>query len=61
MDILARDQAPLTESEWEALDETVVSTARKYLVGRRFIPIFGPVGTGMPAVPVAEMGEVKAG
>ncbi|HLZ71528.1 MAG TPA: family 1 encapsulin nanocompartment shell protein [Dehalococcoidia bacterium] len=51
MDLLLRDQAPLTPEQWLALDETVVQTARRALVCRRFIPIFGPLGPGTQAVP----------
>ncbi|HEY7294584.1 MAG TPA: family 1 encapsulin nanocompartment shell protein [Dehalococcoidia bacterium] len=51
MDLLLRDQAPLTPEQWLALDNSVVQTARQALVGRRFIPIFGPLGAGTQAVP----------
>jgi uncharacterized linocin/CFP29 family protein len=49
-DYLMRDDAPLTEKEWERLDETVVSAARRVLVGRRFISLAGPFGMGMQVV-----------
>jgi uncharacterized linocin/CFP29 family protein len=52
MDYLMRDDAPLTEAEWERLDELVVSTARRLLVGRRFIELAGPVGMGTQVVPL---------
>ena len=55
MDILARDDAPLTHEQWNALDEMVISTAKKYLTGRRLLPLFGPLGYGMPMVPSAEL------
>jgi len=51
MDLLLRDQAPLTPEQWLSLDNTVVQTAREALVCRRFIPIFGPLGPGTQAVP----------
>ena len=50
MDFLLRDQAPLTPQQWQALDSTVLETARRELVGRRFIPIYGPLGAGVQAV-----------
>jgi uncharacterized linocin/CFP29 family protein len=52
MDYLMRDDAPLTEAEWERLDELAVSTARRLLVGRRFIELTGPVGMGTQVVPL---------
>lgn len=53
MDILARDDAPLTDEQWAQLDELVVSTAKRYLTARRMLPIVGPLGVGMPVVPSA--------
>lgn len=47
MDFLLRDQAPLTAEEWQTLDQTVVQVARRNLVARRFLTIFGPVGTAV--------------
>ena len=47
---LLRNEAPLIEDEWELIDETVVRVARKQLVGRRFIDVFGPLGAGVQAV-----------
>ncbi|MFW6438338.1 MAG: family 1 encapsulin nanocompartment shell protein [Armatimonadota bacterium] len=55
MDILARDDAPLTDEQWAQLDEMVTSTAKKYLTARRLLPIFGPLGVGMNVVPTAEV------
>jgi uncharacterized linocin/CFP29 family protein len=55
MDLLAREQAPLSAEDWLALDLLVVDVARKYLVGRRFIPVFGPLGAGLPVVPSPEL------
>jgi uncharacterized linocin/CFP29 family protein len=48
---LQRDQAPLTSSQWEALDAMVVRTAQAVLVGRRFLSLVGPFGPGVEAVP----------
>jgi uncharacterized linocin/CFP29 family protein len=49
---LMRDQAPLTAEEWSRLDELTVQVARKMLVGRRFLPLTGPLGIGVQTVPV---------
>jgi uncharacterized linocin/CFP29 family protein len=55
---LMRDDAPLKDSEWEQLDEVVVSTARQFLVGRRFLDLKGPFGAGLEVVP-AGSGEER--
>lgn len=47
VDLLARGDAPLTDSEWEAIDNVVVQAARRQLVARRFIQVFGPLGAGI--------------
>jgi uncharacterized linocin/CFP29 family protein len=49
-DFLARDDAPLSEKDWERLDKIVVESAQKRLVGRRFISITGPLGAGIQVV-----------
>jgi uncharacterized linocin/CFP29 family protein len=46
MDYLCREDAPFTAEQWEQIDETVVCAARQVLIGRRFIPIYGPLGAG---------------
>ncbi|SFM14438.1 family 1 encapsulin nanocompartment shell protein [Pelosinus propionicus] len=51
MDILDRDSAPLTETEWAKVDEAVVNTARRMLVGRRVIEVLGPMGPGVYTIP----------
>ncbi len=51
-DFLMREDAPLTAEEWTRLDDLVVQAARKVLVGRRFLPLYGPVGAGVQTVPV---------
>lgn len=50
MDYLGRDEAPLTDGQWEQLDEVVVRVASNSLVGRRFIPVFGPIGPGVQVI-----------
>ncbi|MED4974233.1 family 1 encapsulin nanocompartment shell protein [Geobacillus proteiniphilus] len=43
-------EAPLTSSQWDELDELVIETARRQLVGRRFIDLYGPLGEGVQSV-----------
>jgi uncharacterized linocin/CFP29 family protein len=42
--------SPLNASEWEQMDAAVVEAARKQLIGRRFIDIYGPLGEGVQTV-----------
>jgi uncharacterized linocin/CFP29 family protein len=51
MDYLLRSQAPLSAKEWQALDSTVIQVARRNLVGRRFLSLFGPLGPGVQSLP----------
>ena len=60
MDFLARDDAPLTPEQWATLDLVVTETAKRFLVGRRFIPLYGPLGAGLPAVPMTRL-KVESG
>jgi len=46
MDYLGREGAPFSEELWQKIDDAVVSSARKLLIGRRFLPVFGPIGQG---------------
>ena len=50
MDFLARESADLSPELWKAIDETVVKDASSQMVGRRFLPLFGPVGPGAESV-----------
>jgi len=51
-DYLMHDDAPLSADEWKMLDKVVVDTARKLLVGRRFIELTGPLGIGTQVAPL---------
>lgn len=51
MDYLMRGSAPLASEQWATLDDVVVQAARGQLVGRRFIPLVGPFGAGLQALP----------
>jgi uncharacterized linocin/CFP29 family protein len=57
-DYLMRSDAPLSDEEWKHLDNVVVSTARQFLVGRRFLDLKGPFGAGLETVPVGT-GEAR--
>ncbi|RID81663.1 bacteriocin [Peribacillus asahii] len=42
--------SPLTDEEFAQLDQTVIDSARRQLVGRRFIELYGPLGKGMQSI-----------
>ncbi|MFZ7943932.1 family 1 encapsulin nanocompartment shell protein [Neobacillus sp. 19] len=42
--------APLSDHEFNQLDKTVIETARRQLVGRRFIELYGPLGRGVQSI-----------
>ncbi|WP_100399531.1 family 1 encapsulin nanocompartment shell protein [Bacillus sp. FJAT-44742] len=42
--------SPLVGKDWENLDETVIESAKRQLIGRRFIDIYGPLGEGIQTV-----------
>ncbi|MFK2824588.1 family 1 encapsulin nanocompartment shell protein [Bacillus sp. B190/17] len=42
--------SPLTEQDFTQLDQTVIEAARRQLVGRRFIELYGPLGRGVQSV-----------
>jgi len=50
-DYLLRDQAPLSDAEWAQVDSVAQETARRALVGRRIVPVLGPLGAGVEVVP----------
>ncbi len=62
MDYLARESAPFSSGLWQRIDNTTVETLKKYLVCRRFLSIFGPLGPGAATVFVdgTEKDEVLA-
>lgn len=51
---LDRETVPLSDEQWAQLDGIVTETARRSLVGRRLIPIYGPLGAGVQTVPLHE-------
>ena len=43
MDYLSRDSAPFSEEFWGRIDDTIVDSASRILIGRRFLTLYGPV------------------
>ncbi|WP_078410518.1 family 1 encapsulin nanocompartment shell protein [Priestia abyssalis] len=42
--------SPLTDQDFLQLDQTVIEAARRQLVGRRFIELYGPLGRGVQSI-----------
>jgi uncharacterized linocin/CFP29 family protein len=61
MDLLMREDAPLSGEDWATLDHVVVETARRYLQGRRIVPLFGPLGAGLPVIPANKLSGFEPG
>ena len=52
MDYLTRESAPFSPEMWTYIDNAVLETARRHMVCRRFLNLFGPLGPGVTHVPV---------
>jgi uncharacterized linocin/CFP29 family protein len=52
MDVLNHAEAPLNEAEWGTVTEAIIAVARRQLVGRRFLTLYGPLGGGIQVVQV---------
>lgn len=57
MDYLMRDDAPFTPELWQQIDAAVTSAAKDTLVGRRFLPLYGPLGPGASVAKVDAPGR----
>ena len=60
-DFLGHAENPLREEEWARLNETVIQVARRSLVGRRFLDLYGPLGPGVQTVPHDEYSGASPG
>jgi uncharacterized linocin/CFP29 family protein len=47
---LMRNDAPLTPDDWNLIDQTVIQVAKRQLVARRFVTLFGPLGAGVQCI-----------
>jgi uncharacterized linocin/CFP29 family protein len=50
MPIFAHEENPLTEQEWENIKAVVINTARRRLIGRRIVDLYGPLGPGVQTI-----------
>jgi uncharacterized linocin/CFP29 family protein len=58
MDFLSREGAPISAELWAKIDEQVTSMAKKVLVGRRFLQIYGPLGAGVQSINIDDTREL---
>lgn len=56
---LGREGAPFGEEVWAALDAAMMEAAKSQLAGRRLLPLEGPYGLGLKAIPLPEEGVVS--
>jgi uncharacterized linocin/CFP29 family protein len=56
---LFNDELPLSGSEYERLQRVVIEAARRQLVGRRILEIYGPLGAGIQGVPADRFDDVE--
>lgn len=50
MEYLARESAPFSSEFWAQIDDAAIGTLKKFLIGRRFLNLFGPLGAGVSTV-----------
>ena len=55
MEYLMREDAPFSQEQWDNIDETVIRVARQVLVGRKFLNIYGPLGSGAQSINIDDM------
>jgi uncharacterized linocin/CFP29 family protein len=60
-DLFAHSENPLRQEEFERICEAVVRTAKRRLVGRKFIELYGPLGPGVQAIPYDEFTNERGG
>ncbi len=61
MKFLQRENAPLSEEQWKALDDVVIKAAKSYLVGRRFIEITSALDPGIQFLAQDTISSVQDG
>ena len=60
MDYLAREGAPIAPALWEKIDAAVIDNAKKHMVARRFLSLYGPLGPGASVVAVDSAAKDEA-
>ncbi|MFC4769314.1 family 1 encapsulin nanocompartment shell protein [Effusibacillus consociatus] len=52
------DEMPLSDGELERLQGVIVDVARRQMVGRRILEVYGPLGAGIQGVPADRFDDV---
>jgi uncharacterized linocin/CFP29 family protein len=52
---------PLTPDEWTKMRTAVIESARRHLVGRRIIDLYGPLGPGVQSLPWEQFANENPG
>jgi uncharacterized linocin/CFP29 family protein len=60
-DFLGHAENPLRQEEWARLNETIIQVARRSLVARQVLDLYGPLGPGVQTVPHDEYSGVSPG
>ena len=58
MDFLSREGSPISAELWSKIDDQVTSMAKKMLIGRRFLNIYGPLGAGVQSINIDDSTEL---
>ncbi len=59
--LFGHEENPLRPDEWARMTSTVIEVARRALVCRRFIDLYGPLGPGVQTVPSDEFEGTEPG
>lgn len=60
-DFLLRDDAPLSPLQWAELDRVVSDMVKRHVVCRRFLSLYGPLGSGVQVIPTDRFPELERG
>lgn len=47
-----REDSPLSDKQWDEIDDVVVDVARKKLIGRKVVHTYGPLGGGVQSIEI---------
>jgi uncharacterized linocin/CFP29 family protein len=61
LDFLSHNEAPISDVQWNDIDQTIIDVARRQLVGRRFLNILGPLGAGVQWITQDRLAGVGTG
>ncbi|NLJ58392.1 MAG: bacteriocin family protein, partial [Tissierellia bacterium] len=59
MDFLFREDSPISAELWAQIDKEVTSMAKKVLVGRRFLHLYGPLGAGVQSINIDDLSQLE--